>query len=378
MRYLGYGLRAWGGPVAQIAMLREDLVDREQWIDAAHFKRVLALYQVLPGPEAHELCVYFGMLAGGRRGGLLAGLGFMLPGTVLMLGLASLYAHGRLAAPWIAAIFLGAQPAVLALIVRGGFKLAKGLLSTPMHRLLAVLAAALTLLDVPFWVTLGGIGLCGSLIARRGSWRLFGWTLLASGVLLALGLQWPPSALSTVVTVTAPAVPSRWELLASGLQVGLLTFGGAYTAIPLMRDQATSAGWVSDSQFLDGLALSGLLPAPLIIFSTFVGTLAAGIGGGLIVTSGAFLPSFAMTLLAHRWLERLAAHPLLHAFLDSIAAGLVGLVAVAAWTLAPTALRTVPSWGIAIVSLLLLTFWHHPLAVPLAVLGGGLLGLLLH
>src|SRR5215213_2359193 len=102
--FLRFGLLAWGGPVAQIAMLRQELVEEERWISRARFNRVLAVYQVLPGPEAHELCVYFGYLVHGRLGGLLAGLGFMLPGLVLMLLLSWLYVAVRLASPLLAAL----------------------------------------------------------------------------------------------------------------------------------------------------------------------------------------------------------------------------------------------------------------------------------
>src|SRR6266511_141022 len=85
LRFLKFGLLAWGGPVAQIAMIRQELVEEEKWITRERFNRALSVYQVLPGPEAHELCVYFGILAGGRWGGFLAGLGFMLPGFHFML-----------------------------------------------------------------------------------------------------------------------------------------------------------------------------------------------------------------------------------------------------------------------------------------------------
>src|SRR6266508_5184789 len=91
LRFLKFGLLAWGGPVAQIAMIRQELVDEERWVTNERFNRVLAVYQVLPGPEAHELCVYFGMLSGGRVGATLAGLGFMLPGFLFMLGLTWFY-----------------------------------------------------------------------------------------------------------------------------------------------------------------------------------------------------------------------------------------------------------------------------------------------
>src|SRR5688572_27819229 len=99
LRFLRFGALAWGGPVAQIAMLKSELVDEERWITPEKFNRVYAVYQLLPGPEAHELCVYFGTLARGRLGGLLAGLGFMLPGLVLMLGLSWFYVRYGITTP---------------------------------------------------------------------------------------------------------------------------------------------------------------------------------------------------------------------------------------------------------------------------------------
>lgn len=87
LRFLRFGLLAFGGPVAQIAMIRRELVDQGRWMSSARFNRLLAVLQILPGPEAHELCVHMGMRARGRMGGLLAGLGFMLPGLILMLGI---------------------------------------------------------------------------------------------------------------------------------------------------------------------------------------------------------------------------------------------------------------------------------------------------
>jgi chromate transporter len=97
IRFLKFGCLAWGGPAAQIAMIKRECVDEEGWISDASFKKLLAVYQVLPGPEAHELCVYFGRLRGGKLGGFLAGLGFMLPGFILMLCLSALYVEANLA-----------------------------------------------------------------------------------------------------------------------------------------------------------------------------------------------------------------------------------------------------------------------------------------
>src|SRR5687767_11915728 len=118
MRFLRFGFLAWGGPVAQIAMIRQELVDEEKWITSERFNRVLAVYQALPGPEAHELCVYFGMISRGRIGAFLAGLGFMAPGFLLMFALSWFYFTYGINSPAFQSVFLGMQPAVAALIVR--------------------------------------------------------------------------------------------------------------------------------------------------------------------------------------------------------------------------------------------------------------------
>ena len=117
IRFLKFGLLAWGGPAAQIAMIKRECVDEEHWISEASFKKLLAVYQVLPGPEAHELCVYFGRLRGGKLGGFLAGLGFMLPGFILMLGLSVLYVEADLATH-LDQLFYGLTAAVGALVAR--------------------------------------------------------------------------------------------------------------------------------------------------------------------------------------------------------------------------------------------------------------------
>src|SRR3982750_1543140 len=117
IRFLKFGGLAWGGPAAQIAMIKHECVDEEHWISEESFKKLLAVFQVLPGPEAHELCVYFGRLRGGKLGGFLAGLGFMLPGFLLMLGLSILYVEANLATH-LDQLFYGLTAAVGALVAR--------------------------------------------------------------------------------------------------------------------------------------------------------------------------------------------------------------------------------------------------------------------
>ncbi|MEO7654178.1 MAG: chromate transporter, partial [Sphingomicrobium sp.] len=129
LRFLRFGCLAFGGPVAQIAMIRRELVEEERWLPSARFNRLLAVYQLLPGPEAMELCVHLGRMRGGRWGGFLAGLGFILPGFLLVLGLAIAYSAIDLAHPMVAAAFLGAQIAVVAMVAIAVLKIGKHILA---------------------------------------------------------------------------------------------------------------------------------------------------------------------------------------------------------------------------------------------------------
>ena len=375
-RFLRFGLLAWGGPVAQIAMIKRELVEEEKWITPSRFNRLLAVYQVLPGPEAHELCVHLGMMKGGRLGGFLAGLGFMLPGLLLVLGIAWLYQQLDLRQPLLAAVFLGVQIGVIALIVRAVHRIADHALGNGWLWALAGISGMAAALGVSFWVTLPAAGLAYASIEAR-KYTLAAMIAVAALVVGFLGMSEPFLIGSKVpagagVTVAAGSVTAL-ALFLSGLKAGLLTFGGAYTAIPFVRGDAVGRGWVSEPQFLDSLALSGVIPAPLIIFATFVGFIAGGLPGALAITAGIFLPAFAFALLFYDRLERVIEDERLHRFLEGVAAGVVGLIAVTALQLGWNVARAVPSLlaGLAIfaVSLALLYAWKSKLNV-LAVIAG--------
>jgi len=375
--FLRFGLLAWGGPVAQIAMLREELVEEQRWMSRAHFNRVLAVYQVLPGPEAHELCVYFGYLAGGRLGGLLAGLGFMLPGLLLMLLLSWFYIAVGLASPLLAAVFAGCQVAVAALIIRAVHRIGEHALGNPWLWGIAAGAAAGQLVGAPFYLSLGGAAVIGALSQGRRYGLAGTAAALIVGVALVLTLTGVPGGAAS--TTSAEVKPlSVLSLFISGLRAGLLTFGGAYTAIPFVqRDAVEAGGWMTNAQFLDGLALSGILPAPLVIFVTFVGYLGGGLAGGLAMTAGMFLPAFAFTLVGHELMERLVERPSVHAALDGVAAGVVGLIGVTALQLLPALLTNLPRVGIFLTALAITYRWKARWSVLVIVGGAGLLGLLL-
>jgi chromate transporter len=378
LRFLKFGFLAWGGPFAQIAMIRQELVEEEKWISPEKFNRVLSVYQALPGPEAHELCVYFGMITGGRLGALLAGLGFMLPGFVLMLALSWFYMSYGINSPLFQSVFTGMQPAVAALIVRAVHRIGSHALhENPWLWGIALLAGITQLLRVNFLATLLIAGLAYTLAQRKQNILAI---ILAIGFLAYIAfsgfseIQVNQDLTDSAITPTKPA--SMLTLFWSGLRSGLLTFGGAYTVIPfLQRDAVEIGGWITNAQFLDGLALSGLLPAPLIIFSTFVGYIGGGIAGAIIITVAIFTPAFAFTMIGHDYLERLINNQSAHAFLDGVTAGVVGLISAAALGILSETVIGIHAWIIFSIALIALFVSKSKWIVAAVVLAAGLYGI---
>jgi len=363
LRFLRFGALAWGGPAAQIAMIKHECVDEEGWVSEETFRKTLAVYQVLPGPEAHELCVYFGRVRGGKLGGFLAGLGFMLPGLVLMLALSILYVEADLAGR-LDEFFYGLNAAVGAIVARALMRLGPAFITNLPLALIAGAAFGLTLgWDASFAVVLLGAGLAYELWTNARTWT----TRTHS---LSLGL---PVAL--VIAVGAISFGLTAEIFLEGLKAGLVTFGGAFTVIPFLQDAVVEGKhWLTESQFLDGLAISGVLPAPLIIFSTFIGYVTGGLIGGLVITLGIFLPAFAFPIFFHRGLVAVAENPRIRPFLLGVAAAVVGLIAAVTVEIVDAGVVDSPTAILAIGGFLVLNRWHGKLTVLYVVLGCGLIG----
>lgn len=207
--------------------------------------------------------------------------------------------------------------------------------------------------------------------AQRYALALTTIAVAVAAVLIAVGWR------LDVPTITASATTaSTLALFLAGLKGGLLTFGGAYTAIPFVRDDTVGRGWMTDAQFLDSLALSGVLPAPLVISSTFVGWMCGGPAGALAITAGMFLPAFAFSMIFYEQLETLAEHKRLQMFLSGIAAAVVGLIAVTLIELGQATLTRSPSLSVSAVifavALAVVYRWKSKLSTPaVLVLGAG-------
>ena len=354
-RFLRFGGLAWGGPAAQIAMIKAECVDELGWVDEETFKKTLAVYQVLPGPEAHELCVYFGRMRGGKLGGFLAGLGFMLPGYVE----ASLAGH-------LEDLFYGLTAAVGAIVARALVRLSRTFITDVPLAVIAVAGFVLTIaVDATFVVVLLGGGLAYELWTNAGRW-----TRRASAL-----APWPAALL---LAAGAVSVSLTAEIFWEGLKAGLVTFGGAFTVIPFLQDSAVDAHhWLTDAQFVDGLAMGGVLPAPLIIFSTFVGYVAGGMAGALVITLGIFLPAFLFPLFLHRQFVAIAANERIRPFLLGVAAAVIGLIAAVTVDILDTSIVDAYTAILAIAAFAALQRWHGKLTVLWVVLACGAIGVAL-
>ena len=329
--FLKFGFLAWGGPVAQLALIREELVEKKKWISAEKFKKILAIYQILPGPEAHEMCVHIGVMKGGRIGGMLAGLGFMAPGFFLMLLLSFLYLHFGKAQ--LAPIFLFVAPVVTALIIRALHRIGAHTINSRKAIPPFVAAVILTLLDVNF-ALIFLIAVIWEMLWSKNKKLLaivICTLLAASSVMLSLSKHdsWHPNTM--LRQAQHDTEKSSSAIFLSGLKGGLTSFGGAYTTIPILqRDMVGKYEGITNETFLDALAVGSIIPAPLIIFATFLGYIASGLAGAALITIGMFLPAFAFSIIGFNYLEKIIENKTLHGILESIAAAVVGLFAVTA------------------------------------------------
>jgi len=316
--FLKLGFLAFGGPVAQINMIREKLVRVEKWVNQKRFNRALSLYQVLPGPEAHEMCVYLGMVKAGRLGGFLAGLGFMLQGFFFIFTLAYFY---KLLGPAILLpFFVGAKPAVAALIVKASHKISEHILINKRLILIGILSFVLTWLGLNFLINILICGSCYYLCIKKKD------ILAISLVVISLFIAFT-GYLNIELFQHFSNSKSESGLFLEGLKAGLLSFGGAYTALPFLKSGIVGNYIdVTENVFTDGIALTGVLPTPLLMFGTFLGYMATGVDGALLVTVAIFLPAFLFTLIGHKYFEKILIHKPLHGFLDGVSAGVAGIL----------------------------------------------------
>jgi chromate transporter len=332
------GVLSFGGPAGQIALMQRMLIDERHWLTQDEFLHALNVCMLLPGPEATQLATYAGWRLHGWRGGLTAGLLFVLPGALVILLLSMLYAaYGQL--PLVASLFFGIKAAVLAIVVEALLKVARRALKLTSDWWIAAAAfAALFLFKIPFPVVVFAAGLLGSFrtsptgaIASEAPGPQHVWTVLTA---LAWGVLWLGPVALLILLLGPHHVFSAVALFFSKLAV--VTFGGAYAVLAYMAQQAVETyGWLSASEMIDGLGLAETTPGPLILVTEFVAylaghRLAGGVMGGIAAAAIAlwvtFTPTFLMIFTAAPYIERLRTLPWLAGALSAITAAVVGVI----------------------------------------------------
>ena len=345
------GLINFGGPAGQIALMHKELVEDRKWIDEADYLHALNFCHLLPGPEAQQLATYIGWRLHGVKGGLAAGLLFVIPGALVILGLSILYAYaGQL--DWFAALFLGIKAAVLAIVVQALVRIAGRTLNTLFKRILAVAAfAGLFFFNLPFPLLVLGAGALGILVAAwhpqwltpgqeaavsdpgpKPPWRatlrtIVGWLLVWAAPML-------------LVLLTLGPDHELWKIGVFFSKLAVVSFGGAYAVLAYMAQEAVqSYGWLQPGEMVDGLGLAETTPGPLIMVTQFVGFLAAfrapapftpliaGLAGAALTTWVTFAPCFLWIFAFAPWIDRLRHATRLKGGLAAVTATVVGVIA---------------------------------------------------
>ena len=367
--FLRLGAVGFGGPVALVARMREDLVERRAWVSDEEFRDGVALAQVAPGPLAAQLAMYLGWLADGTRGATVVGTAFVLPSLLIVLALAAAYqAAGGLTL--LGTLFYGVGAAVIAVLARAGVRLARS--TVRRDRLL--------------WIVVG-VNAFGTVILQRESVPL----VLASGLFVMLartarrdpeggasraapGLVAAPIAVlaQTAGGLATASLPALFVFFATA---GLVVFGSGLAVVPFLHGGVVlERHWLTEQQFLDAVAVSLLTPGPVVITVAFIGFLVAGTGGGLVAAAGVFLPAYVVVLIVAPRFRRIQQDGRAQTFAAGVTAAAVGALLGAVVVMATRTLVDPPAIAIAAASLLWLLAQPkvpEPLVLAVAALVGG-------
>ena len=357
---------SFGGPAGQIAVMHRIVVDEKKWVGEHRFLHALNYCMLLPGPEAHQLAIYIGWLLNRTRGGMIAGILFVLPGFLAILALSYVYVlFGNLT--FIEGMFFGLKCAVLAVVVQAVFRIgSRALKSRTMVALAAAAFVAIFFLHVPFPVIIVGAGLIGYLASRAGvaAFKMGGGHKSGSGTILedkdsVLGEEIPLHARPNLAwsLKTSGALAAAWLIPVAALvmtlgpdnvfskiaiffsEMAIVTFGGAYAVLACVAQEAVKQlGWLRPGEMLDGLGMAETTPGPLIMVTQFVGflagyrnpgtlsPLAAATFAAVLTTWVTFLPSFLWIFAGAPFIEKMRGNVALTGAMSAITAAVVGVI----------------------------------------------------
>jgi chromate transporter len=340
LTWLKIGCLGFGGPAGQIAMMHRVLVDEKKWIDEQRYLHALNFCMLLPGPEAQKLATYSGWLLHGVRGGLAAGILFVLPGALVMLAFSLLYVLGK-DVPVVDGLLFGIKAAVLVIVVEALIRIGRRALKTRLLVALAALAfAGIHFLDLPFPLIVAGAALAGFFATEKSAAASVavpgGWQHALKSIAIGLALWWAPVVLSVLLLGPGHVFTDIGVFFS---KLAVVSFGGAYALLAYMAQEAVETyRWMSAPEMVDGLGLAETLPGPLIKVTQFVGflgawrdpgplsPLAAGVLGSALTTWVTFVPPMLLIFAFAPFVEQLRANKRLSGALAAVTAAVVGVI----------------------------------------------------
>jgi chromate transporter len=348
--WLKIGCLGFGGPAGQIALMHRMLVDERKWIDEARYLHALNFCMLLPGPEAQKLATYVGWLLHGTRGGLAAGILFVLPGALVMLAMSFLYVLGR-GIPLVDGALFGIKAAVLVIVVEALIRIGRRSLKSGL--LISLAGAAfigIFFFDAPFPLIVAGAAVLGFVVARASPGSL-GLQAQSTAPAAVESGQWRRAAMVAVAGFFLWWAPVAAVFLMLGAdhvfvdigvffsKLAVVSFGGAYALLAYMAQEAVETyRWMTAPEMVDGLGLAETLPGPLIKITQFVGFLGAyrdaapftpawaGVLGSALTTWVTFVPPMLLIFVAAPFIEQLRSNRRLSGALAAITAAVVGVI----------------------------------------------------
>lgn len=359
--FLRLGFTAFGGPAAHISMMHDEVVSRRQWMTDQHFLDLVGATNLIPGPNSTEMAIHIGYERAGWRGLLAAGICFIMPAVLIVLGLAWAYVEYG-STPQGDALLYGIKPVIIAIVLQALVRLAPKALKNWMLGTVGLAALALYLLRFNELVILfGGAFLVVALQAVRG----FPGTIAAA-------LVWGTNAWLRQASESTPITLGGIFLVF--LKVGALLYGSGYVLLAFLRnDLVVNHGWLTDQQLLDAIAIGQFTPGPVFTTATFIGYVLAGVPGAAVATIGIFLPSFLFVALLARIMPHIRKSPWTASFLDGVNVTALALMAGVTLQLGRSAVVDIPTALLAAGAALLL--FRFKINSAWLVLAGGLIGL---
>jgi chromate transporter len=361
--FLKLGTWGFGGPVALVGYMHRDLVETKKWISENDYKEGLALSQLAPGPLAAQLSIYLGYVHYKILGATLAGIAFVLPSFLMVLGIGYAYvSYGGL--PWMQAVFYGVGSAVIGIIAIGSYKLTiKSIGKDKLLWAIFIVLAVTTFIaeeEILWVILLAGVAVW--FVKAPPKWLSSG----ASGILPAFLIQLQPVV----------AESKLWEIAWFFTKAGAFVFGSGLAIVPFLYGGVVKEfQWLSEQQFLDAVAVAMITPGPVVITVGFIGYLVAGFWGAVVAALATFIPCYLFTIIPAPYFKKYGKHPAIKAFVDGVTAAAIGAIAGAVLVLGKRTLTDLPTLIIALATAGVL-FRFRKLQEPIVIAVAALVGII--